>query len=328
MSNLEERKDLAGLSILGKLPYDDNPTKTIEEVFERMKKFEEFSYWFTPISDTKFTVYDTTTFDPLGTLEEPENAMYEFKLDLDEDVSMSGIVDPSKVMNDFYNFRDSRPEYLIGKDNIDVYENSDLDLLPLKYDCLVAGSMLIKSFKKNTNPDLSVANMINTFKWLHNTNFYTSPASSKYHESIDYGLVIHTLKVYLQMMRLSCVKVFSTVKLEDAAFVALTHDLCKINMYTSYMKNVKDEKTGEWYPEKAWRRGTNAFPFGHGESSMFLISRLFWGISVEEMLAVRWHMGRWYCPEDCYDELSKSNQKYPIVHMLQFADQLAITEYI
>lgn len=164
-------------------------------------------------------------------------------------------------------------------------------------------------------------------KWLEGTDFFKAPASSRYHEAYAGGLVEHSLKVAKMCSHLLSVPEFASIPEDSAILCALIHDWCKIGMYESYMRNVKDEKTGTWHQEMNYRRAaTRSFPFGHGASSMFLGDRFF-RLHEDELLAIRWHMGAWYVCDSETDELQQANENYPLVHLLQFADQLAITNF-
>ena len=74
----------------------------------------------------------------------------------------------------------------------------------------------------------------NLLKWLHMTDFYTAPASTKYHGAIEGGLVQHSLTVYDELFSLcNHYHYFSTDtanRRESAAIVSLFHDICKADM--------------------------------------------------------------------------------------------------
>ena len=162
-------------------------------------------------------------------------------------------------------------------------------------------------------------------KWLNETDFFTAPASTRFHEAYPGGLVLHHLKVYNEMVELYELPKFHNVNFASAALVALIHDWCKIQLYTTYTRNVKDEN-GQWHAKQEYKYDSPKFPLGHGGASMFLGERFF-KIKMEECLAIRWHMGRWYCSDSELTDLQTACETYPLVHMLQFADQLAITNY-
>ena len=154
-------------------------------------------------------------------------------------------------------------------------------------------------------------------EWLQTTDFFTAPASTRYHCACPSGLVQHRVNVYEVMME----KHFDpeTDSAESFALCALLHDVCKAQFYKISTRNVKNEKTGQW--EKVpYYTIEDAFPYGHGEKSVFLIER-FVRLKPAEATAIRWHMGG-------FDDAAKGGNfsisvaydKYPIAVKLHLAD--------
>ena len=164
----------------------------------------------------------------------------------------------------------------------------------------------------------------NLISWLKGTDFYDAPASTRFHEAFKHGLLVHTLNVYNNICDLWKLDKFHDVDIYSAALVALVHDWCKIGLYEVYQKNVKEN--GTWKQVDAFKRNSPSYPLGHGETSMFLADR-FCKLTPEEATAIRWHMGKWYCHDAVDNDLQTANETFPLVHMLQFADQLSITNY-
>lgn len=154
-------------------------------------------------------------------------------------------------------------------------------------------------------------------EWLQTTDFFTTPASTKFHGACEQGLVMHSLSVYKTMME----KHFDpeTDNPESFAICALLHDLCKAQFYKVSTRNVKNDETGQW-EKKPYYMVDDAFPYGHGEKSVFLIER-FMRLKPAEAIAIRWHMGG-------FDEAAKGGsfaishawEKYPIAVKLHLAD--------
>lgn len=167
----------------------------------------------------------------------------------------------------------------------------------------------------------------NCINWLHSTDFYNAPASTVYHNHFQGGLLQHSLDVMKQIIDLKRCEKFSKVSIHSAILVALVHDWCKIGLYESYLKNVKDDVTGVWHQELAYKhKATPLTCFGHGVSSMYLVEQ-FIHLSIDEMLAIRWHMGEYNVANNEMNDLHQANETYPLVQMLQFADRLSITKY-
>lgn len=154
-------------------------------------------------------------------------------------------------------------------------------------------------------------------EWLQTTDFFTAPASTRYHCACPAGLVIHSINVYEVMME----KHFDpeTDSAESFALCALLHDVCKAQFYKVSSRNVKNERTGQW--EKVpYYVIEDAFPYGHGEKSVFLIER-FVRLKPAEATAIRWHMGGF---DDAARggnfSISVAYDKYPIAVKLHLAD--------
>lgn len=172
-------------------------------------------------------------------------------------------------------------------------------------------------------------------EWLRNGDFYTCPASTKYHDSCYAGLLTHTLSAYNQLVDLRTVYKFREVveyQWWSAVFSILVHDWCKIGRYESYWKNVKDEKTGEWSQVSAYRyKEDSVGRLGHATQSLVMAMQLcnskYTSLTFEEMSAIRWHMDNWDMTTYDAIDLQQCNEKIPMVRMIQFADQLAVTDY-
>ena len=154
-------------------------------------------------------------------------------------------------------------------------------------------------------------------EWLQTTDFFTAPASTRYHCACAGGLVQHSVNVYEVMME----KHFDPAcdNAESFALCALLHHVCKAEFYKVSTRNLKNEQTRQW--EKVpYYTIEDAFPYGHGEKSVFLIER-FVRLKPAEATAIRWHMGGF---DDAARggnfSISVAYDKYPIAVKLHLAD--------
>lgn len=154
-------------------------------------------------------------------------------------------------------------------------------------------------------------------EWLSKTDFFTAPASSKFHCACEGGLAMHSLSVYRTMREKHFEEGVDSE--ESFAITALLHDVCKAQFYKVSMRNVKNDETGQW-EKKPFYMIEDMFPYGHGEKSVFLIER-FMRLKTQEAVAIRWHMGG-------FDEaarggsfaVSQAYDKYPLAVKLHLAD--------
>jgi len=206
------------------------------------------------------------------------------------------------------------------------------------YDDLLTACILLRYQKPYRNvdaqelpyysEDVPMKQVTRCLNWLHNTDFFDAPASTIYHDAVAGGLLYHTLRVALEAAKLFETGLFPTECIEDIILLALVHDWCKIGLYESYMKNVKDDATGVWSQQIAYRTTERrVYPFGHGVSSLMMVMKFF-RLNEEESLAIRWHMGEYNVADNEMNDLHYANENYPLVYMLQFADRLAVTNYI
>ena len=167
-------------------------------------------------------------------------------------------------------------------------------------------------------------------EWLKRTDFFTAPASSKYHCACENGLVMHSVSVFNTMMEKHYDE--ETDNIESFAICGLLHDLCKAQFYKVSSRNVKNEKTGQWekvpyyaiedqfpygHGEKSVFTIDDKFPYRHGEKSVFLIERKM-RLRLDEAMAIRWHMGEF--GDKNSNTISQAYDKYPLAVKLHLAD--------
>ena len=157
--------------------------------------------------------------------------------------------------------------------------------------------------------------------WLETTDFFSAPASSKYHLSEEGGLCAHSLNVYERLVRL-CESEYGEdgYNKESVAIIGLFHDLCKTNTYKVEMRNVKED--GVWV-QKPYFTVDDNLPYGHGEKSVYMLSG-FIKLTREEAMAINWHMGGFdlRVQGGSYD-YNKAFNKFPLALLAHLADMQA-----
>lgn len=150
--------------------------------------------------------------------------------------------------------------------------------------------------------------MDNLIKW--NEEFFTSPASHKYHGAYQGGLAEHSLNVYFKLRELLD-QAEVAANAGSIIIAGLLHDLCKVGAYTgtagAYAYN-KDH------------------PEGHATQSVEIIKRFITLTDLEEKM-IRYHMGSWRATgrnaEYTLEELHNAYIEYPAVNIMHIADQMA-----
>ncbi len=103
-------------------------------------------------------------------------------------------------------------------------------------------------------------------EFLDKTDFYTAPASTRFHNNFEGGLAEHSLNVYRELKELTN----GEWSEETLIIVGLLHDICKVNNYKVEMRNKKNPDTGVWFQEpyyttedlmplRTWRKISNAY---------------------------------------------------------------------
>lgn len=175
----------------------------------------------------------------------------------------------------------------------------------------------------NENIKRAGADKLLSYLLSEKSDFFVSPASTRYHGAYKGGLLEHSLNVYhnlkAYLSRERCKEVYHMdYSDESVAICALLHDLCKMNFYTTDYRNAK-QPDGSW--EKVpFYKVSDRLPYGHGEKSVFLI-QFFMHLHTEEAMAIRWHMG-FSGPEDA-NTVGRALEMYPLAFALHVADMEA-----
>lgn len=169
------------------------------------------------------------------------------------------------------------------------------------------------------------------FDYVKKSDFYSAPASTRFHSSYEGGLLKHSLLVMwcLLQKRKNVVWGESLKDCSDETLilVSLFHDLCKTYFYKSTWKNVKvysengsKQDAGgrfDWETVQGYEC-EDKYPIGHGEKSTYFLMQ-FMKLNTEEYAAIRWHMG-YTEAKDNYIALGNAIEKYPLVLALHEAD--------
>ena len=140
--------------------------------------------------------------------------------------------------------------------------------------------------------------------WLESTDFFESPASTRFHGSHEGGLLEHSLNVYKAAMMMYNSNLFSTHEIGENSvrICALLHDVCKAMCYATEWKWTKDDNN-KWIQYPAYTFNERQKFGGHGSKSLYFILRYI-NLSFEEAAAINCHMGAYDNPKvgDVYEE--------------------------
>ena len=167
--------------------------------------------------------------------------------------------------------------------------------------------------------------------YLEESGFFIAPASTGHHLSYEGGLMEHSMNVYDMAIAMRGPIVAMKPEMEEKMtkeniiIAALLHDVCKANIY---------KKTKKWdfgkdgTPEQKEKYTTNysEMPVGHGEKSVIILLGLGLKLTLDEMVAIRWHMGAWDLAFQSYEAKSNINEagnRHPLLALIQSADNMA-----
>ena len=157
------------------------------------------------------------------------------------------------------------------------------------------------------------------------SDFFTAPASTRFHGNYEGGLLEHSLNVYDclcdYLSRSRAKEKYGMNYLpESVAIVALLHDLCKVNFYQETTRNVKEDGVWKTVP---YYSIDDKLPYGHGEKSVYIVSG-YMRLTRDEAFAIRYHMGFAGAESvNAIGNIGKAFEMFPLAFALSVADMEA-----
>ena len=154
-------------------------------------------------------------------------------------------------------------------------------------------------------------------------DFFTAPASTRFHGNYEGGLCEHSLNVYdclCDIMSRPRIKEQYGISYseESIAIAALLHDICKTNFYKVSFRNAKNAE-GKWESVPFYTIEDN-LPYGHGEKSVYIASG-YMRLTRDEAFAIRYHMG--FSGNDDPGNVGRAMEMFPLAFFLHCADSEA-----
>lgn len=183
-------------------------------------------------------------------------------------------------------------------------------------------------------------------KFIRKSDFYTAPASTRFHAAVKGGLCAHSLNVHdvlrqkNETMKFNKIKLWDEIPEDSLIITSLLHDLCKTFYYVETTKNVKhyepeiveeESKNGAvvktdaagryvWVSERGYEVD-DKIPYGHGEKSVMMIEKYI-ELKGFERYMIRWHMG-FSVPKEDWPVFGHALEMYPWILALYEADMEA-----
>lgn len=169
-------------------------------------------------------------------------------------------------------------------------------------------------------------------EYLRKSDFYTAPASTRFHSCHEGGLLEHSLNVADCLLKKLDSPIWGNilneVGRESLILSALLHDICKTNFYAVELKNKKvysdhgkkidNNGRYDWKTVEAYTIEDSVHPLGHGEGSVIILQQ-FIKLKPAELYMIRFHM-LFSEPKELYNTLSWAIKKCPAVIAINEAD--------
>ena len=198
----------------------------------------------------------------------------------------------------------------------------------------------IKLLRSIERPGAKIEELITK---LETSDFFTAPASTKYHNAFEGGLCDHCLNVYYNMMHLFNYKMETIVPdlneeviskwKESIIIVSLLHDFSKMNFYKLSSRNQKVYCVdGDKYDELGKFRWETVlaytvkdikdrFMYGSHEMTSEYMARQFIPLTLEESVAISHHA----CGmenDSAQDRVGDLCHRFSLLTLLHLADML------
>lgn len=165
--------------------------------------------------------------------------------------------------------------------------------------------------------------LTNFNKFLDEVDFFNKPASLQYTRAYPGGLCEQTLLLANELGMLCNAYYPGRYTAEDILKVALFKDLYRAVMYEPYLKNVKDDASGQWMTVEAFKTkdGNNRQVFGELGMSSYMIAKRFFEFTDEQIEAIIYSK-----PSDFAPDIHDVMRQYPLVTLTRMAEM--VTTYL
>ena len=148
--------------------------------------------------------------------------------------------------------------------------------------------------------------------WMSKADFFTAPASTKYHGGYAGGLCQHSIDVYQYAKKLLFLMPKAPSE-ESVAIATLFHDLCKVNFYKT---KISGRNNSTFTVDEQ-------LPFGgHGSKSVYVLSKYLKDLTDDEAIAINCHMG-FSRAGDSTISIGESFRYSPLAWIIHVADEAA-----
>jgi hypothetical protein len=157
-------------------------------------------------------------------------------------------------------------------------------------------------------------------KLLDEIDYFNKPATSQYMGAYPGGLCEYALRFAHELGALCSAYFPGKYSEEDVIKVALFKDIYKATMYEAYMKNVKDEATGQWTTVPAYKvkEDNNRPVYGDLGFSSYMQIRELVPLTTEQIEAIVYSRISDFSPD-----IHNVFRSYPLVTLTRMAEMAA-----
>lgn len=154
-------------------------------------------------------------------------------------------------------------------------------------------------------------------KWLSESEFFTAPASTRFHGNYEGGLFDHSFMVMEVLCDLTRHNNLKWQRDGSPFIVGLLHDLCKIDNYIPIIDPTDGSVSYKYNEDTALK--------GHGDKSVMLLASHM-ELTEEEVMCIRYHMGAFTEKEE-WNYYTRAVRQFPNVLWTHQADMIASHVY-
>lgn len=158
-------------------------------------------------------------------------------------------------------------------------------------------------------------------KLLDQLDYFNKPLSAQYKGAYPGGLCEYALQFAHELGVLCNAYYPGKYSEADVLKVALFKDIYKATMYEAYMKNVKDEESGQWTTVPAYRtkESTNRPVYGELGFSSYMLIRDLVPLNTEQIEAIVYARISDFAPD-----IHEVFRNYPLVLLARMAEMAAL----
>ena len=152
--------------------------------------------------------------------------------------------------------------------------------------------------------------------YLDKIDYFNKPATTQYFKAYPGGLCQYALDLYYELAQLVNAYCAGKYTKADVVKVALFKDIYRAELYESYMKNVRNDQTGSWEIQPAFRYKEQRPTFGDINFSSYMIARRYIDFTEEQIEAIVQSATKNEYAGDIHDIM----RSYPLVALTKMAD--------